>query len=95
MSEKEIAELFEDIQDDLEKLQGTGETFMFFTEKKNRGVISGSINSLTYIVMYNYGKYEIFKQIVDRAISIYNSLPQEKKDIIKAMTPTHEIVNQD
>lgn len=34
MSEKEIAELFEDIQDDLEKLQGTGETFMFFTEKK-------------------------------------------------------------
>lgn len=92
MSDKEISELFLDIQEDLEKIQSTGETYMFFTEKKNRGVINGSFSSLVFLVMYNYGKYEVFKQIVDKAIETYNNLPQDKKDLIKFEKPSHEII---
>jgi len=51
MNEKEIKEMLQDIQDDLEKLKDTGTDVLFLASKNNRGVISGSMEGIAEMLL--------------------------------------------
>lgn len=93
MTQKEIDKIFQDIQDCLEKLRGTGVEVLFFAENKNRGVVNGSVSGLAALVTYNMIRYPIVKSIFEMAVKEYPKLVSMFGDGIKDEVLEHEIVD--
>ena len=93
MNEKEIKEMLQDIQDDLEKLKDTGTDVLFLASKNNRGVISGSMEGIAVLLMFNMIRYPQFRLIMELATTNYPSFAQKAGSAIKNGVPTHEVID--
>ena len=93
MNEKEIKELLQDIQDDLEKLKDTGVDVLFLASKNNRGVISGSMEGIAAMLLFNMIRYPQFRAIMEATIKNYPSFAQKYGSDILNDAPAHEMVD--
>ena len=93
MNDKEIKEMLQDIQDDLEKLKDTDTDVLFLASKNNRGVISGSMEGIAALLMFNMIRYPQFRLIMELATTNYPSFAKKAGSAIKNGVPTHEIVD--
>ena len=93
MTEKEIKELLQDIQDDLEKLKDLGVDVLFLASKNNRGVISGSMEGIVAMLLFNMIRYPQFRAIMEATIKNYPSFAQKFGSDILNDAPAHEIID--
>jgi hypothetical protein len=91
METNSIEKVFADIQDKLDSLQGSDETFMFFSQRNNRGVIAGDDEELEKILLFNMLRYDIVAKIFTKAVAAYKSAPDAAKEAARARKPRHEI----
>lgn len=93
MNEKEIKEMLQDIQDDLEKLKDTGTDVLFLASKNNRGVISGSMEGIAALLMFNMIRYPQFRLIMELATTNYPSFASKYGSEVKNGVPAHEVID--
>ena len=68
MIDKEKRELLQDIQDDLEKLKDEGVDILFLASLNNRGVITGDMNGIMAMLMFNMMRYPQMKFIIHASL---------------------------
>lgn len=93
MNEKEIKEMLQDIQDDLEKLKDTGTDVLFLASKNNRGVICGSMEGIAAMLLWNMIRYPELRIILELAIKNYPSFASKYGSEVKNGVPTHEVID--
>ena len=93
MNDKEIKEMLQDIQDDLEKLKDTGTDVLFLASKNNRGVISGSMEGIAAMLMWNMIRYPELRPILELAIKNYPSFASKYGSEVKNEVPAHEVID--
>ena len=93
MTDKEIKELLLDIQKDLERLKDSGVDVLFLASKNNRGVISGSMEGIAAMLLWNMIRYPALRLILELAIKNYPSFASKYGSEVKNNVPAHEIID--
>ena len=93
MNEKELKEMLQDIQNDLEKLKDTGTDVLFLASKNNRGVICGSMEGIAAMLLWNMIRYPELRIILELAIKNYPSVASKYSSEIKNKVPMHEVID--
>ncbi len=93
MTDNQIKEMLQDIQDDLEKLKDTGTDVLFLASKNNRGVISGSMEGIAAMLLWNMIRYPELRIILELAIKNYPSFVSKHGSEVKNEVPTHEVID--
>ena len=94
MTEQEKRALLQDIQDDLEKLKDEDVDILFLASLNNRGLITGGVNGIIAMLLYNMMRYPQMKYIIEKAVEFYPAYaPQMQLDVM-AGQPAHEIVDK-
>lgn len=95
MKIEEAKEILIKVQNLLESLQGTDETYMFFCKRDNRGVVSGDDGVLSALIVWNMLRYDVMANIIKKAVSTYDSLDERVKQDVRGCNPTHEVFTID
>lgn len=85
-----ITTLYDKIQHTLDGLQETDETFMFLAKNGHRAVIAGDDEDLSVLVLFNMIKYDVVSVIFKRAVSLFNKMTDEQKEIVRQLKPRYE-----
>ena len=93
MNEKEIKELLQDIQNYLERLKDSGVDILFLASMNNRGVISGSMEGIAAMLLFNMIRNPRFRTIMKLAIKNYPSFAQKYGSEVKNGVPAHEVID--
>lgn len=93
MTDKEIKELLLDIQKDLESLKDSGVDVLFLASKNNRGVISGSMEGIAAMLLWNMIRYPALRLIMELAIKNYPSFASKYGSEVKNNVSAHEIID--
>lgn len=93
MTEKEIRELLQDIQEDLEKLKGEDVSVMFFADKNDRGLMTGDLYSLMALVIMNMSRYPQMKFIFEKAVELFPTYGAMMQSKMRGEKPVHEVID--
>ena len=93
MKENEKRELLQDIQDDLEKLKDEGVDILFLASLNNRGVITGDMNGIMAMLMFNMMRYPQMKFIMEKVVELYPVYAPQMQLEVMAGQPAHEVVD--
>lgn len=93
MKENEKRELLQDIQDDLEKLKDEGVDIVFLASLNNRGVITGDMNGIMAMLMFNMMRYPQMKFIMEKVVELYPVYAPQMQHEVMAGTPVHEVID--
>ena len=74
MNEKEIKQVFGDVQQRLETLQGSDASFMFIGHQGNHFVISGKTNEISAQILFAMMRYPVIRDIIKECAARYDSL---------------------
>lgn len=74
MNEKEIKQVFDDVQQRLDTLQGSGASFMFIGYQGNHFVISGKTNEILAQILFAMMRYPVIRDIIKQCATCYDDL---------------------
>ena len=93
MEKQEIKDLLHVIQNDLEKLKDMDVDVLFMASIGERGVISGSMEGIIALLLFNMIRYPQFRLIIELAMANYPSFEAKAGEAIRSEAPTHEIID--
>ena len=74
MNEKEIKQVFGDVQQQLDTLQGSDASFMFIGHQGNHFAISGKTNEISAQILFAMMRYPVIRDIIKQCASRYDDL---------------------
>lgn len=93
MTREEENEIMNQVQRQLEKMQGSDDDILFIESRCNRGVIQGSVEHLALMLAWNMAAYPAVRIIVELARKVFTEKQSEIEQIVKDEKPVHEIVD--
>lgn len=77
----------------MEGLKDSGVDVLFLASKNNRGVISGSMEGIAAMLLWNMIRYPELRIILELAIKNYPSFASKYGSEVKNGVPTHEVID--
>lgn len=74
MKEKEIKQVFGDVQQRLETLQGSDASFVFIGHQGNHFIIGGKTNEISAQILFAMMRYPVIRDIIKQCASRYDDL---------------------
>lgn len=93
MNEEQQKKLLDLIQKTLEQFKDSGKDIVFFSSIGGRGMVSGTYEGLSALLLYNMVAYPQFKAIIDISVEAYPKLYDKVKEFVDEHKPSHEIVD--
>ena len=91
MNEKEIKQVFNDVQQRLDTLQGSGASFMFIGHQGNHFVISGKTNEISAQILFAMMRYPVIRDIIKECASLYDDLNAQHGSKVRDVKMDHLI----
>lgn len=91
MNEKEIKQVFDDVQQRLDTLQGSGASFMFIGHQGNHFVISGKTNEISAQILFAMMRYPVIRDIIKQCATRYDDLNAQYGDNVRDVKMDHLI----
>ena len=91
MNEKEINQVFGDVQQRLETLQGSDASFMFIGHQDNHFVISGKTNEISAQILFAMMRYPVIHDIIKECASRYDDLNAQYGSNVRNVKMDHLI----
>lgn len=93
MTHEEENAVLAGIHDSLEAMKDSGDDILFLESRNNRGVLSGSIEGLASLFVWNMAAYPAFRLVIEMAQRLYDAHEIDIKKMVESQKPTHEIVD--
>lgn len=74
MKTEEIKQVFDDVQQRLDTLQGSDASFMFIGHQGNHFVISGKANEISAQLLFAMMRYPVIRDIIKQCATRYDDL---------------------
>ena len=91
MEKKEINKVFDDVQAQLDALQGEDATFMFIGHEGNHFVLSGSTTDIEAQIIFAMMRYSVVREIVMTCADNFDELNKEYGDGVRNVRMDHLI----
>jgi len=91
MNEKEIKQVFDDVQQRPEALQSSDATFMFIGHQGNHFMISGKTNEISAQILFAMMRYPVTRDIIKRCAMLYDDLNVQYGSNIRNVKMDHLI----
>lgn len=91
MNENEIKQVFDDVQQRLDTLQGSGASFMFIGHQGNHFVISGKTNEISAQILFAMIRYPVVRDIIKQCAEQFDSLNDKYGEDVKQVKMDHLI----
>ena len=91
MNEKKIKQVFDDVQQRLDTLQGSGASFMFIGHQGNHFVISGKTNEISAQILFAMMRYPVIRDIIKQCASSYDDLSDQYGSNVRNVKMDHLI----
>jgi len=91
MNEKEIKQVFDDVHQRLDTLQGSDASFMFIGHQGNHFVISGKTNEISAQMLFAMMRYPVIRDIIKRCAMLYNDLNAQYDSNVRDVKMDHLI----
>ena len=91
MNEKEINQVFDDVQQRLDALQGSDASFMFIGNQGNHFVISGKTYEISAQIIFAMMRYPIVRDIIKQCASRYDDLNAQYGSNVRNVKMDHLI----
>ena len=91
MNEKEIKQVFGDIQQRLETLQDSDASFMFIGHQGNHFVIGGKTNDISAQILFAMMRYPVIRDIIKQCASRYDDLNAQYGSNVRNVKMDHLI----
>lgn len=93
MTTEQQNRVLEGIQAALNEMEGSGQDFFFLAGHKNMGVVSGSLQGLAALLIFNMAAYPVVRVILKLALEVYKKNKVVIDKLVKEEKPSQEIVN--
>lgn len=91
MNEKEIKQVFGDVQQRLETLQGSDASFMFIGHQGNHFVLGGKTNEISAQILFEMMRYPVIRDIIKQCASRYDDLNAQYGSTVRDVKMDHLI----
>lgn len=91
MNEKEIKQVFGDVQQRLETLLGSDASFMFIGHQGNHFVIGGKTNEISAQILFAMMRYPVIRDIIKQCASHYDDLNAQYGSNVRDVKMDHLI----
>lgn len=91
MEEEEIKRVFDDVQQRLETLQGSGALFLFIGHQGNHFTISGNPIEIAAQIVFAMIRYPVIRSIIKECAEKYDSLNAQYGNDVRNVKMDHLI----
>lgn len=91
MEEEEIKRVFDDVQQRLETLQGSGASFLFIGHQGNHFTISGNPIEIAAQIVFAMIRYPVIRNIIKECTEKYDSLNAKYGNDVRNVKMDHLI----
>lgn len=91
MKKEEINQVFDDVQKQLDTLQGAGASFMFIGHEGNHFVISGHPSEIAAQIVFAMIRYPVVRDIIKGCDEKYDSLNAQYGNDVRNVKMDHLI----
>ena len=91
IKEKEIKQVFDDVHQRLDSLQGSDASFMFIGHQGNHFVISGNTKEISVQILFAMMRYPVIRDIIKECAARYDDLNTTFGSSVRAVKMDHLI----
>ncbi len=91
MKEKEIKQVFDDVQQRLETLQGSDASFLFIGHQGNHFAIAGQTNEIGAQILFAMMRYPVIRDIIKECAEKYDGMEAQYGNSVRDVKMDHLI----
>lgn len=91
MKKEEIKQVFDDVQQRLDTLQGSEASFMFIGHQGNHFAIAGQTNEIGAQILFAMMRYPVVRDIIKECAAKYDEMNEKYGEGVKAVKMDHLI----